>query len=94
LVTTAKKYLWNFEIIHYDDDSLDFTAPVVIGTRGKDGADGVDGVDGIDGKDGADGVDGDTGTKTEAVRAYYLTNSTSNIGKPSEEGAILLNQGW
>ena len=38
--TAAKPYLWNYEVVNYDDGTSEFGEPRVIGHYGKDGADG------------------------------------------------------
>lgn len=38
--TTTKPFLWNYEVIKYDDGTSEFGEPRVIGHYGKDGADG------------------------------------------------------
>ena len=40
-VTSAKKYLWNYEKVTYSDDSVTYTTPVIIGVYGEKGDTGV-----------------------------------------------------
>lgn len=40
-VTSAKKYLWNYEKVTYSDDSVTYTTPIVIGVYGEKGDTGV-----------------------------------------------------
>lgn len=46
--TPAKRYLWNYEIITYDDNSTTITTPHIICVYGEKGDDGIDGDDGED----------------------------------------------
>lgn len=46
--TQAKRYLWNYEIITYDDNSTTITTPHIICVYGEKGDDGIDGDDGED----------------------------------------------
>ena len=39
-ITTSKKYLWNYEVIHYTDDTSTTTSPCIIGVYGDEGATG------------------------------------------------------
>ena len=39
-ITTSKKYLWNYEVIHYTDDTSTTTSPCIIGVYGDKGATG------------------------------------------------------
>lgn len=64
--TPDKRYLWNYEIITYDDDSTTVTAPHIICVYGQKGDPGKDGNDGDDGED--------------AVR-YWLVPSVTSISK-------------
>ena len=65
-LTPTNKYLWNYELVTYTDNSTMSTTPVIIGVYGDKGADGADGKDGTDGK----------GIKT--VTNYYLASSSSS----------------
>ena len=40
MITTSKKYLWNYEVIHYTDDTSTTTSPCIIGVYGDKGATG------------------------------------------------------
>ncbi len=64
--TPDKRYLWNYEIITYDDDSTTVTAPHIICVYGQKGDPGKDGNNGDDGED--------------AVR-YWLVPSVTSISK-------------
>lgn len=39
-ITTSKRYLWNYEVIHYTDDTSTTTSPCIIGVYGDKGATG------------------------------------------------------
>ena len=39
-ITISKKYLWNYEVIHYTDDTSTTTSPCIIGVYGDKGATG------------------------------------------------------
>lgn len=57
-VSTSNKYLWNYEVVTYDDDTITQTQPAIIGTYGEKGEKGDPGKDGQDGDDGTDGLRG------------------------------------
>lgn len=38
-ITSSKKYLWNYEVVKYTDNTTATTTPVIIGVYGKDGKD-------------------------------------------------------
>lgn len=40
MITTSKKYLWNYEVTHYTDDTSTTTSPCIIGVYGDEGATG------------------------------------------------------
>lgn len=42
-IDAYKRYLWNYEVILYNDGTSDSTDPIIIGTYGRDGADGLPG---------------------------------------------------
>ena len=42
-ITTSNKYLWNYEVITYTDNSTTTTTPVIIGAYGNTGANGATG---------------------------------------------------
>lgn len=50
-VTTAKKYLWNYETITYTDNSTSNSSPVIIGVYGDKGDTGPQGAQGPKGED-------------------------------------------
>lgn len=53
--TSAKPYLWNYEVTTYTDGGTLETAPHVVGTRGEKGDQGEPGPQGVRGPSGADG---------------------------------------
>ena len=42
-ISTSKKYLWNYELVTYTDNSTYTTTPTIIGVHGTDGTNGSDG---------------------------------------------------
>lgn len=73
VVSSAKKYLWNYEVITYTNDSTTSTPPCIIGNYAVDGSNGINGSNGIDGKDGV-GISG--------IQEYYA-RSNSNSTAPT-----------
>jgi len=69
-ITASKKYLWNYEVITYTDNSTTKTTPLVIGAYGDKG------------QTGATGDTGATGNGIKSVVEYYLV-STKNSGVTS-----------
>ena len=68
IMTSTNKYLWNYEVITYTDNSTKSTAKRVIGVYGDKGQNGVNGANGQDGK----GI--------KSITNYYLaTNSSSGV---------------
>lgn len=49
-VSSSKKYLWNYEVVTYTDNSTAATTPCIIGAYGDTGATGETGATGADGK--------------------------------------------
>lgn len=67
-MTTTNKYLWNYEVITYTDNTTEETKKRVIGVYGDKGS------------QGDKGDPGDTGVGVKQVTNYYLaTNVSSNI---------------
>lgn len=66
-INKDKKYLWNYEIITYTDNSKTETIPCIIGSFGTDG------------QDGKDGEDGQTGVGIANIVEYYLTSNSTNV---------------
>ncbi len=72
-MTNTNKYLWNYEIITYTDNTTYSSTPSVIGVYGDKGTDGTNGTNGQDGNDGI-GV-------SAIVEQYYLsTSDTTQTG--------------
>lgn len=46
-INPSKKYLWNYEVVHYSDDSNYISTPVIIGAYGEQGIQGNPGKDGV-----------------------------------------------
>lgn len=44
---SVNKYLWNYEVVTYTDDTAEATTPAIIGTYGEKGNDGNDGKDAV-----------------------------------------------
>ena len=59
-IDSTKKYLWNYEIITYTDNSTTETLPCVIGRYGADGQ---------------DGQNGENGRGVKTIIEYYLTSN-------------------
>ena len=65
-IDATNKYLWNYEIITYTDNSTTETTPCVIGRYA------------VDGQNGQDGQNGEDGIGVSSIIEYYLiSNSTS-----------------
>jgi len=86
-VSASSKYLWNKEVITYNDDTTTETSPSVIGNYaadgkdGKDGKNGEDGLNGSDGKNGKDGKNGEDGNPApEYIGPYTSAPSTRKDG--------------
>lgn len=67
-VSASKKYLWNYEVVTFTDNTTSVTAPCVIGAYGDKGANGTNGTDGKDG----------VGVKTTAI-TYQASSSGTTI---------------
>ena len=70
-LTPTDKYLWNYELITYTDNSTSLSTPAIIGVYGDKG------VDGINGKDGK-------GVNT--ITNYYLASASSSGVTTSTDG--------
>lgn len=62
-LTTTNKYLWNYEVITYTDNTTKETSKRVIGVYGDTGTTGATGAQGPQGEQGIQGPKGDTGDK-------------------------------
>lgn len=69
--TTTNKYLWNYELIRYTDNSTTTTTPVIIGTHGAQGAQGAQGV---------------AGKGISSITEYYLATSSASGVTTSTSG--------
>ena len=69
-VSSSKKYLWNYEVITYTNNTTSPTTPCIIGNYAADGSNGADGTDGVD------------GVGISEIREYYA-RSTSNSAVPT-----------
>ena len=88
-ISTSQKYLWNYEVIEYTNNTKTTTIPCIIGSYGKDGVDGTDGEDAInisvvgapmvfDTAD--DGVVAEGDTKTAKIYVYQKgVNQTAKV---------------
>ena len=65
-MTSTNKYLWNYEIVTYTDNTTAQTIPHIIGVYGDKGNDGTNGTNGNDGK----GI--------TSITNYYLATSASS----------------
>ncbi|HIY01871.1 MAG TPA: hypothetical protein IAA26_08525 [Candidatus Blautia faecipullorum] len=92
-ITTSKKYLWNYEVITYTDNSATTTTPCIIGVYGNTGATGAKGDKGDKGDTGAAGEKGDkgdtgaTGKGIKSVVNYYLASASAS-------GVTTSTSGW
>lgn len=86
-ITATKKYLWNYEIITYTDNTTTTTTPAIIGVYGDKGAQGEKGSTGATGPQGATGVRGSlefSGTEINAISditeaTYTITTASTGI---------------
>lgn len=62
-ISESKKYLWNYEVVKYTDNSTTTTTPVIIGAYGDKGA---------------TGVAGSTGRGISSITEYYLVSSSAS----------------
>ncbi len=85
---TSKRYLWNYEVTTYTDNSTTTTAPVIIGTHGATGANGINGSNGLDGLNGASIF---LYQRTTATPAVPSTNCTYTFSTGVLTG---INNGW
>ena len=73
-ITTSKKYLWNYEVITYTDNSTTTTTPCVIGAYGNTGEKGATG---------ATGSTGATGNGISSIAEYYAVSSSNSTAPTS-----------
>jgi hypothetical protein len=70
-ITSAKKYLWNYEVVIYTDDTKYTSSPAIIGAYGDKGATGANGKD---------------GRGIQSVTNYYLASSSGSGVTPETAG--------
>lgn len=80
--TATNRYLWNYEIVTYTDNTTTQTTPAIIGTHGATGSQGPQGPAGAPGSQGPQGPAGSTGKGLVSVvdEWYVSTSSTSQQG--------------
>ncbi len=78
--TIIKRYLWNYEVVTYSDNTTFVSTPVIIGTHGDTGPQGETGPagpKGDTGPQGAAGPQGATGAKGADGQMLYATSATA-----------------
>ena len=75
---TTKKYLWNYELIKFSDNSTQPTIPVIIGVHGSTGEKGATG---------GTGATGATGRSITSITEHYLATSAAS-------GVTRSTSGW
>ena len=75
-MTTTNRYLWNYEIVTYTNNTTSETKKRVIGVYGNTGNKGDTGATGSPGKDGADGKPGADGDGIVSVSNTYQIGSS------------------
>lgn len=75
--TTSKKYLWNYEVVTYTDDTTFVSVPVIIGIHGETGPQGATGPAGPKGDAGQQGAVGPAGVKGADGQMLYATSGTA-----------------
>lgn len=89
-VSSSKKYLWNYEVIKYTDETIASTStPCIIGAYGDTGAQGIQGPKGDTGATGATGPQGPKGATgaTGATGPKGDTGATGPQGPKGDTGA-------
>ena len=81
-VSSSKKYLWNYEVVTYTDNTTYSTSPCIIGAYGETGATGPQGPTGSTGPQGPQGATGAAGNGITSIAEKYAV-STSNSTAPS-----------
>lgn len=81
-VSASKKYLWNYEVVTYTDNTTYSTPPCIIGAYGETGPQGPQGATGSTGPQGPTGATGATGNGISSIAEKYAV-STSNSTVPS-----------
>lgn len=78
-VTSSKKYLWNYEVVTYTDNSTYSTTPCMIGAYGETGSTGPQGPKGDTGATGSTGPQGPQGEKGATGSTGATGNGISSI---------------
>lgn len=92
-ISLAKRYLWNYEVITYTNDTKTTTTPVIIGVYGATGPQGPTGPTGAQGPQGNKGDKGDKGDdavnneKQDGVFADGITFWSSNYNSYVKPGS-------
>ena len=92
-ITSSKRYLWNYEVIKYTDNSTTTVSPCIIGVYGNTGATGATGAKGDKGDKGdtgatgPQGATGATGNGISSITNYYLATTASS-------GVTTSTSGW
>ena len=81
-VSSSKKYLWNYEVVTYTDNTTYSTSPCIIGAYGETGATGPQGPTGSTGPQGPQGATGAAGNGITSIAEKYAV-STSNSTAPT-----------
>ena len=89
--TTSKKYLWNYEVVTYTDNTTYVSTPVIIGTHGATGPQGATGPTGATGPAGPAGNKGADGQMLYATSATAATTAAKVANLAS--GTIVLKAG-
>ena len=71
---TTKKYLWNYEKIHFSDGTSQDTLPVIVGVHGATGS------------QGPKGEEGDVGRSITSITEHYLATSAASGVTRSTDG--------
>ena len=71
-MTSTNRFLWNYEVITYTDNTKTETTAHIVGVYGATGS------KGDPGKDGTNGVDGEDGVGIKSIKEYYLATSASS----------------
>ena len=70
-ISTSKKYLWNYELVTYTDNSTYTTTPTIIGVHGTDGT---------------NGTNGTNGKGIKSITEYYVLSTTNSGVTTSTSG--------
>lgn len=85
-VSSSKKYLWNYEVIKYTDNTIASTStPCIIGAYGDTGATGPQGPTGSTGATGATGA---TGNGISSIAEKYAVSSSNSTAPTTWYDAV------